>query len=40
MESRKILLVIMKNMFTTVSFGPLPALGRIKAEAYTEMDEH
>jgi len=36
MESRKILLVIIKNMFIVISLGPIPALRRTKAEAYTD----
>lgn len=37
MESKEILLLTMKIMFTNILFGPLHALSRIKAEAYTEM---
>lgn len=36
MESKEVLLLIMKIMFTIILFGPLHALRRIKAEAYTE----
>lgn len=37
MESREAFLVTMENVFTIILFEPLPALRRIKAEAYTEM---
>lgn len=37
MESKEVLLLTMKIMFTIILFGPLYALSIIKAEAYTEM---